>query len=113
MSAKLHLTRASRLADLVWPYQVVLDGQPAGEIRSGSTTQLELPAGTHTLQVRSLHIINRRLGLASPTATFVVGENEAVDFSCHPRPFVQACFRWFACLLGDRSQWIELTPANR
>ena len=111
MSATLELTRPSRLVDLVWSYQILIDGQPAGEIRNGSSTKVAVAAGTHTLRVRSLHIINRRLGLASPTATLSAGESETVGYVCQARPFAQAIVWWFKCLLGDRNGWIQLSHA--
>jgi hypothetical protein len=109
MSATLALTRSSRLIDLVWSYQVLIDGRPAGEIRNAGSTKVTIAAGTHTLQVRSLHIVNRHLGLASPTATLSVSEGETAEYVCHARPFAQAIVRWFKCLLGDRNGWIELS----
>lgn len=112
MTATLRLARPFRLADAVWPYQIVLDGRIAGEIRNRATIELPAPAGTHTLQVRSLHVINRRLGLASAATTFEVRDNETADFICHPRPFLHALFAWIACLFGDRSQWITLARSS-
>jgi hypothetical protein len=108
MSATLRLARPFRLADAVWPYQIVLDGHNVGEIRNRATIQLPTSAGTHTLQIRSLHVINRHLGLASPATTFEVRDNETADFVCHPRPFIQTLVVWITCLFGDRSQWITL-----
>jgi hypothetical protein len=98
--------------DAARSYQLVLDGQPAGVIRNGATKQLEVAAGTHTLQLRSLHIINRHLGLASPTATLVVGEGDTLKYVCHPHPFLQIIAWWIRCLRSDRSRWIALSPAH-
>lgn len=108
MSAELKLTRASRLVDLAWPYRIVLDGQDAVTIRNGATARLPLSPGTHTLQIRSLHIINRHIGLTSPTATFDVGEGETTEFACHPHSPTRALPQWLACLRGNRSDWIIL-----
>jgi hypothetical protein len=107
-TAELQLTRPPRLADAVWPYEVVLDGENAGEIRNRARIGLPISPGTHTLQIRSLHAINRRLGLASPAAAFEVSATETAEFVCHPRAFATTLFWWIACLLGDRSRWIML-----
>jgi hypothetical protein len=112
MSATLVISRPSRLADLVWPYELILDGQPAGQIRNRSSLRTPIAPGPHRLSMRSLHVVNRRLGLGSPTATFEITEGETVQFLCHPRPFVQGLFWWFACLFGERSRWIVLTRAD-
>jgi len=53
MTATLLLSRPFRSADLGRTYQIVLDGNPAGELRVSSSVTLALGAGTHTLQVRS------------------------------------------------------------
>jgi hypothetical protein len=108
MSTELQLTRSSRLADAAWRYQIVLDGHNAGVIRNGATAQLPISAGEHTLQVRSLHIINRHLGLASPSATFAITEGKPAQFICHAPSFARALSQWITCLRGDRSQWIML-----
>jgi hypothetical protein len=112
MSATLVISRPSRLADLVWPYELILDGQPAGQIRNGSSLRTPVAPGPHRLSIRSLHVVNRRLGLGSPTATFEITEGETVQFVCHPRPFVQGLFWWFACLFGERTRWILLTRGD-
>lgn len=84
VTAELQLTRPPRLADAVWPYEVVLDGENAGEIRNRASIGLPISPGTHTLQIRSLHVVNRHLGLASPAATFEVSDTETAEFVCHP-----------------------------
>jgi hypothetical protein len=111
MTATLQLSRPFRLADLVWPYEIELDGQPAGEITNRKRTRLEVAPGSHVLQVRSLHVVNRWLGLSSPSVTFDVRDGERADFVCHVRPFVQAVARWIVCLVGDRTRWISLERA--
>jgi hypothetical protein len=115
MTAELKLSRSKRLADAAWQDQILFDGVNVGEIRNGGTFRLSISAGAHTLQVRSLHVINRQLGLASPTVTFEALDAETTEFVCHTREFGQAVSLWFACLRGDRTQWITLeqtgTPA--
>lgn len=108
MSTQVQLTRSSRLADAAWRYQIVLDGQNAGVIRNGATAQLSTPPGEHTLQIRSLHIVNRHIGLASPPATFNLDDGKHAQFLCHAPSFAQALPQWITCLRGDRSQWIKL-----
>jgi hypothetical protein len=108
VTTELQLRRPPRLADAAWAYEVVLDGENAGKIRNDASIGLPISLGTHTLQIRSLHVINRHLGLASPAATFEVTDTETAEFACHPRAFAKTLFWWIACLLGDRSQWILL-----
>ncbi|MGH2861915.1 MAG: hypothetical protein ACRDLT_10490 [Solirubrobacteraceae bacterium] len=112
MSAELQISRSSRLADAAWRYQIVLDGQDAGMIRNGETAQLSTSPGEHTLQVRSLHIINRHIGLASPPATFAVNDGKQAQFVCQAPSFAHALPQWITCLRGDRSQWIKLEPVT-
>jgi hypothetical protein len=112
MPATLQIARRSRLTDLVWPYDVVLDGDSAGEIGSGKTIQIPVTAGAHTLQIRSLHIVNRYLGLTSPSITFEIHDAQAASYVCQPVPFTKALGRWAACLIGDRAQWITLEPLS-
>jgi len=108
MTATLRLTRPFRLADLVWPYQIVLDGKGVGEIASRETVQIPTAAGVHTLQIRSHHVVNRRLGFTSPTITIEVRDNEAADFVCQPSTFIKALPRWIKCVTGERTQWIAI-----
>lgn len=108
MSTQLQLMRSSRLADAAWRYQIVLDGQNAGSIRNGATAQFSSAPGEHTLQVRSLHVVNRHIGLSSPRATFTITDGEQVQFACHAPSFAHALKQWITCLRGDRSQWITL-----
>ena len=107
-AAELQLTRPFRLADAVWPYQVVLDGKDACEISNRASFRVPVSAGSHTLQIRSLHVINRLLRLGSPAVTFTVADIETTEFVCHAPPFAKSLFVWISCLLGDRSRWITL-----
>ena len=108
MSTQLQLMRSSRLADAAWRYQIVLDGQSAGSIRNGAPVQFSTSPGEHTLQVRSLHVVNRHIGLSSPPATFTINDGEQVQFVCHAPGFAHALKQWIQCLRSDRSHWITL-----
>lgn len=88
----------------------MLDGHAAGKITNRASCNLEIATGTHMLQLRSLHVINRHLGLASPVVTFDAGDGDTAQFVCHSRPLVQLLFWWIACLVGERSRWIVLEP---
>jgi hypothetical protein len=112
MSPTLQLSRSSRVADAAWPYEIVLDGHAAGKITNRASSSLEIAASPHTLQLRSLHVINRHLGLASPVVTFDADDGDDAEFVCHPRPFVQTLYWWIACLVGARTQWIVLESAS-
>jgi hypothetical protein len=108
MSTTLQLVRPFRLADAAWPYQIVLDGEAVAEIRNRGRIERPIAAGTHTLQIRSLHIINGRLRFASRLATFDLADDQRAEFVCHGRPFAQAPYWWVTCLRGNRNQWIVL-----
>lgn len=108
MSGTLQIVRRSQLTDLVWPYDVVLDGVSAGAIRNGQTVQIPVTPGAHTLQIRSLHVVNRHLGLASPSIAVEISDDQTAGYVCQPSPFSKAFGRWAACLTGDRTQWITL-----
>jgi hypothetical protein len=112
MSATVQLSRPFRLTDAAWPYQIVVDGQAAGNITNRRQTKLQIAAGTHTLQIRSLHILLGHLGLASPTVAFDVSDGGTADYVCHGRPFVQSIFWLVGCLVGARGRWIILRRAN-
>jgi hypothetical protein len=112
MGTELQVSRSSRVADLAWSYEIVLDGCKAGVVRNGATRHLPPSAGKRTLQIRSLHIVNRQLGLASPTATFDVHDGERVEFTCHAHSFRRAVPQWLASLRGDRSHWITLARVS-
>jgi hypothetical protein len=108
MAATLQIARPSRLTDLIWPYEVVLDGTTASEISNGKSIQIPVTSGSHSLQIRSLHIVNRHLGLASPSIAFEINDDQTASYMCQPSPFTKALARWAACLTGDRAQWITL-----
>ena len=112
-AAQLRLTRPLRLADLVWPYQILVDGENAGEIKTRMSLDLPISAGTHTLQLRSLHAVNRRLGLTSRNVSFDAPNDQTAEFVCHARAFATSLFWWIACLLGDRDRWIVLEPETK
>ncbi|HUB76160.1 MAG TPA: hypothetical protein VL977_03840 [Solirubrobacteraceae bacterium] len=112
MSATLVLSRASRLPDAIWPYRVEVDGEPAGTIRNGQTLRIAVAAGSHRLQIRSLHIVNRRLGLASPAVTFEFAGDATGAYECHPHALATAPLWWLRCVCGDRTGWITLTQST-
>jgi hypothetical protein len=113
MSATLQIVRISRLTDAVWPYRVVVDGEPVGKVRNDETVRIPVAPGPHTLQLRSLHIIGRRLGLASPAVTFDLAAGETLEFVCKPPPAALALAHWIRSATGDRTGWITLTQAPR
>jgi hypothetical protein len=108
MSATLHISRPSNLVDLVWPYAIVVDGETVGRVSNDAETSLQVAPGTHSLQIRSRHIVLGRLGFSSPALSFEVGEGETVSFRCHPRKLQEVPYRLFAGLSGKPTTWIEL-----
>jgi hypothetical protein len=105
MSATLQLSRPFRIVDWAFPFQIVLDGRPVGQIRNRKNTELEIEAGTHTLR------LDYYLGLKSPTLTFDVSDNETVSYVCHARPALTG-FPWLiGSLLFQHDAWIVLEHA--
>jgi hypothetical protein len=108
MSATLLLTRPFGLADAARPFQVVLDGEPVGEIRNNSRTEIPVVAGEHTLQIRTPNIITRRPGRGSPEVFFEAGDGDTAEFTCRCPRYPRASYWYLACVLGDSDRWIEL-----
>jgi hypothetical protein len=104
MSAKVLLTRTFRLADAARSYQVLLDGEPASQIRNNASTEIPVAAGTHTLQIRVLTLLGKRPSRGSPEVSFEVGDDRTVQFHCHPPGLAQAWYLW----VGDPARFIRL-----
>ena len=60
-------------------FTIVLDGRTVGTIANHTSTEVRIEPGTHTLQP----VISKRL--TSTTKTFVVSDDETIDFVCHAR----------------------------
>lgn len=112
MSTTLQLTRSFRVADRARPYQIVLDGEVVGRLRTSASAVLPLAVGSHILEIR----VSRLLvfpGLVSPPVTFEVESGQGVEFVCHPPKFLQASWlKYLACLWGGRDWWIEIERAR-
>jgi hypothetical protein len=57
------------------PYDVVVDGRPAGSVKLNETIDVALEPGPHTLQLRSGRNSSR-------TKTFDAAEGETIAFRC-------------------------------
>ncbi len=57
------------------PYEVVVDGRPAGSVKLNETADVALEPGPHTLQLRSGRNSSR-------TKTFDAAEGETIAFRC-------------------------------
>jgi hypothetical protein len=112
MSSTIQLVRASRLIDMVWPYRVLVDGEPTGSVRNGETVSIPIAAGTHTVQLRSLHIVNRHLGLASTALPLDVRDGQTLELVCGSPSPMNALPLWLRCLFGGRTRWIELEAVS-
>jgi hypothetical protein len=76
MSATLTLTHKAIGAEVRrGPYDVVLDGKPAGSVEMNDTFQTPIEPGRHTLQVRNGRNSSR-------TLTFDAAESDTVVFRC-------------------------------
>ena len=108
MTATLLVTRPFRSADLARAYQIVLDGQPAGELRASSKATVPTGPGTHTLQVRLLTAFRKRPGRRSPVVTFAIADEDVAEFACDPPTYPKTAWWWVVCLLGDPERWMRL-----
>ncbi|MCV2394730.1 hypothetical protein OEB99_10465 [Actinotalea sp. M2MS4P-6] len=63
------------------PYEIELDGRPAGTVELNQTFETNLDPGRHTLQVR-----NGRN--SSATKTFEIGNDEVAAFRCTGKRFL-------------------------
>jgi hypothetical protein len=106
MSATLRLSRVSRVVGIVINFGIVLDGAAAGKIGAGKSVQLQVEAGSHTLQVRYLLPL-----LTSPERTFHVDDGDTVDFVCRSRPFVLV-IPWLLVSLIRPNTWLVLEAAS-
>jgi hypothetical protein len=111
MSATLRLNRPFRTADCGRRFQIVLDGETAGQIPVLADAEMPLEAGEHTLEVhvpKILNIVGRRPGRGSQTVRFRVDNDETIDFLCRPPSYPQALFSFIAAMSGEPSRWILL-----
>jgi hypothetical protein len=76
MSATLTLTHKAFGAEVRrGTYEVVIDGERAGEVEMNKTIEIPVEPGRHSLQVRSGRNSSR-------VTTFDVGEGEVASFRC-------------------------------
>jgi hypothetical protein len=84
MSATLllsrHMPMAVALVDRGRSWQILLDGDPAGQIAPDGTVEIPVAPGPHTLQLTSTD--TRR----SPERTFTADEESVTEFACHVQP---------------------------
>ncbi|MDE3205838.1 MAG: hypothetical protein KGQ66_16645 [Acidobacteriota bacterium] len=76
MSATLKVTHRATGAEVRRaPYDVIVDGEPAGSVEMNQSTAIPIDSGSHTLQVRS----GRR---SSDVRTFEAADGEVVAYRC-------------------------------
>jgi hypothetical protein len=105
MSATLQLSRPFRVVDWAFPFEIVLDGRAVGKIKNRDSTELQVDAGPHTLQ------LDYYLGLRSPIETFDVRDDETATYVCHARPAVTGLPWLIGSLLFKHDAWIVLERA--
>jgi hypothetical protein len=82
MTATLRLTHKAIGAEVRRsPYDVMVDGQPAGSVDMNDTIDIPIAAGRHTLQVRSGRNSSR-------SQTFDAAESQTVAFRCTGKSFL-------------------------
>jgi hypothetical protein len=82
MTAIVRIERGMPMAvgDRKRSWQVLLDGEPAGQISLSEGIEIGIEPGTHTLQLTST---GRR---HSPERTFTAAEESVTEFNCHVQP---------------------------
>src|SRR6202042_2751863 len=63
------------------PYDIVVDGQPAGSVEMNDTIEIPIEPGRHTVQIRS----GRK---SSRTQTFEAAESQIIAFRCTGKSFL-------------------------
>jgi hypothetical protein len=63
------------------PYDVLVDGKPAGSVGMNDTTEMSVDAGAHTVQVRD----GRK---SSSSESFDAADGETVAFRCTGKRFL-------------------------
>jgi hypothetical protein len=58
------------------PFEIVLDGNPAGSIERRQSVELQVEPGKHTLEVRSGRY-------SSPVRTFDAADGTQIEFRCN------------------------------
>ncbi len=82
MPATLKLTHKAIGAEVRRnPYEILVDGKPAGSVKMNDTIEIPVEPGRHTLQVRS----GRN---SSSSETFDAAEGEVVAFRCTGKRFL-------------------------
>ncbi len=76
-TAALELSRSGRVFGLRRPWQILLDGQPAGSITNKQTAKLPVEPGHHTLRLSAGRF-------TSPERTFEAAAGDTVSFTCRP-----------------------------
>jgi len=79
MAARLRVSRLPGVLDRLRKWDIVLDGEVAGAVANGQTTDLLVECGSHSLRVG-------HRWWASPTRAFTVSDARTAHFVCRPRP---------------------------
>ena len=84
--------------DAFVPYKIVVDGEAQGEIRTGETRVLSLPAGNHRMELRCMRFWRSRLWF------FEVRAGETTKLRCRPSSISQTVRFFFV------KDYIALAP---
>jgi len=79
MGGTLQIARQEHILDRHRKWDVVVDGDVVGSVRSGSTCEVPLRCGDHEVWVG-------HRWQCSPVRTYQVHHGEVVEFVCRPRP---------------------------
>lgn len=63
------------------PYEVLLDGEPAGSVKIGESVNIPFAPGTHLIQIRSRRDSSR-------TLTFAATDGETIAYRCTGKRFL-------------------------
>jgi hypothetical protein len=100
MNATLRIERTMPMAvgDRKKSWQVLLDGNPIGQVSRRDSLETAIEPGPHTLRLTSTG--SRR----SPERSFTARDESMVEFACHVQPI------WPLLLMAlvDPNRWIAL-----
>jgi hypothetical protein len=87
LTATLRVERAAApWRDRLRPYRIVVDGETVGSVADGTTEEVSVAPGRHTLRLRIDWA-------SSPEVEFVVADGEQVTLRCRPNGGARSAWR--------------------
>ena len=103
MAARIHVDREpGGYTDRARAYKVLIDGEERGTVKHGEGVEVEVPAGSHEVQMKVDWA-------TSPALEVTLGEGERAEFRCAPNatPMTAIFYAFF-----KRGNYIRLERAT-